>query len=111
MQMGRMITMSLHNNKYNENLIKESMKLSKRTSFINLIMTTLICSGPVGWLILRILDNEIEKLLSTKLLTIPTLMYMGWSWCSYYHEIKIDKEVKELEDLVDKYENKLYKDK
>lgn len=95
------------------NIIKRLLKIvlnqKKKLAIIDLICITLICSGPSGWLILRILDNETDKLLLTALYTIPTLIYMGWSWCSFFYNKKIDKEVKELEDLVDEYENKLYK--
>lgn len=103
--------MSLHNDEHNKKIIEDSIKSTKKLAIIDLICITLICSGPSGWLILRILDNETDKLLLTALYTIPTLIYMGWSWCSFFYNKKMDKELKELEDLVDEYENKLYKDK
>lgn len=103
--------MSLHNEDHNKKIIEDSIKLQKKSSIIILICTTLICSGPTGLLILRILDNETDKLLFTALCTIPTLIYMTWSWCSFFYSRKMDRELKELEDLVDKYERKLYKDK
>ncbi|WP_042276903.1 hypothetical protein [Faecalimicrobium dakarense] len=101
----------MHNDEYNKNLIEDSIKLQRKLSIIVLICTTLICIGPAGWLVLRILDNETEKLLYTALLTIPTLIYMTWSWCSFFYKRKMERELKELEDLVDEYERKLYKDK
>lgn len=103
--------MSLDNNEFNKKLIEDSVKSQEKLSIVNLLCTTLICSGPTGCLILRILDNETDKLLLTALCAIPTLIYMTWSWFSFFYNRKIDKELKELEELVDKYERKIYKGK
>lgn len=101
----------MNNDEYNKKLIEDSIKLQKKLSIILLICTTLICSGPSIWLILRMLNNETEKLLFTALCAILTLIYMTWSWCAFFYEIKMERELKELEDLVDEYERKLYKEK
>lgn len=103
--------MSLHNDEHDKKIIEDSIKLQEKSSIVVLICTTLICSGPTGCLILRILDNETDKLLLTALCAIPTLIYMTWSWSSFFYNRKMDKELKELEELVDKYERKIYKGK
>lgn len=103
--------MSLDNNEFNKKLIEDSVKSQEKLSIVNLLCTTLICSGPSGWLILTILDKNTDKLLLTALCAIPTLIYMTWGWCSFFYNRKMDKELKELEELVDKYERKIYKGK
>ena len=87
----------LHND---DEFIKKHSKLTKKLSFINLITTTLICIAPTLWLILRIVTNQTEKLLITTIFTIPTLIYMTYTWCSYFYTKKIDK----LEELLDELE-------
>lgn len=103
--------MSLHDEEHNKKIIEDSIKIIDKSHIVVLICTTLICSGPAAWLIVRILENDTEKLLYTALWTIPTLIYMAWSWCSFFYNRKMEREMKELEDLVDEYERKLYKDK
>lgn len=101
----------MNSDKHNKNIVEDAIKLQEQSSITVLICTTFICSGPTGWLILQILSNETDKLLFTALCAIPTLIYMTYSWCSFFYVRKIDRELKELEDLVDEYERKLYKDK
>lgn len=103
--------MSLDNNEFNKKLIKDSIKSQEKLSIVNLLCITLICIGPSGWLILTILDKNTDKLLFTALCAIPTLIYMTWAWCSFFYNRKMDKELKGLEELVDKYERKIYKGK
>ncbi|ENK1244802.1 hypothetical protein AB2063_003020 [Clostridium botulinum] len=89
------------NNMYSDNneLIKKHSKFQKKLSLINLIITTLICIAPSMWLVVRIVDNETEKLLVTALLTIPTLIYMTYTWCAYFYEKRLDKLYEELDKL------------
>lgn len=106
-----MMNIYLHSNEHNKKIVEDTIKLQKKISIIVFICTTLICSGPTGWLISSIINNETDKLLFTALCAIPTLIYMTYSWCSFFYGRKMDRELKELEDLVDEYERKLYKNK
>ncbi|WP_343764416.1 hypothetical protein [Clostridium oceanicum] len=82
-----------------DEFIEKYLKLQKRLSLINLIITTIICIGPAGWLIIRILDKKIDKLMITAILTIPTLIYMTWTWCSYFYSKKVHNLEKEIDVL------------
>lgn len=100
----------MHDEHNEDKLIEKHLRLQKKLSLINLIITTIICIGPVGWLIIRILDKEIDKLISTALLTIPTLIYMTWTWCSYFYGKKVDNLEEEI-DILEKNINRLQNSK
>lgn len=75
--------------------IKYSIKIHNRNRLINLICTTLICSGPPLWLILRIHDRDMEKLMSTAVMSFLTLIYMTFIWCHFFFT---RKEIKQLHE-------------
>lgn len=58
-----------------------------------LIACTLICLGPYGHLILKIVDKDYEKLLTPALLTFPTLIAMCTYWYLYLNKRKSYKSV------------------
>ncbi|MBY6798002.1 hypothetical protein HYH85_17445 [Clostridium botulinum] len=95
MQMERMMDMYSDNNE----LIKKHSKFQNKLSFINLIITTFICIAPSIWLVIRIVDNETDKLLVTTLLAIPTLIYMTYIWCAYYYKRKLSNLEEEIGKL------------
>ena len=81
----------------NINDIDKFIKKSKKLKTLNLIGTTLICSAPSIWLIIRILDKETEKLLITAILSMLTLIYMTFTWCNFFSTRgKIDQLRNEL---------------
>ncbi|MCE9676786.1 hypothetical protein LPC27_13505 [Paraclostridium bifermentans] len=78
--------------------IKLSIKIHNRNGLINLVCTTLICSGPPLWLILRIHDRDMENLMGTVAISFLTLIYMTFTWCHFF---LTRKETKQLhEDLL-----------
>lgn len=83
--------MNLLRNESKVKSIKLSIKIHNRNRLINLVCTTLICSGPPLWLILRIHDRDMENLMSTVAISFLALIYMTFT----------RKETKQLhEDLL-----------
>lgn len=79
-------------------ILKDTQKLMK-LKLQSTILTTLICIGPYGNLILGIVNKDYSSLLVSALLTFPTLIIMSFLWCSYLNSIKEYKRlVKELND-------------
>lgn len=79
-------------------ILKDSRKLMK-LKLGSAILTTLICIGPYGNLILGIVNKDYGGLLKPALLTFPTLIIMSCLWCSYLNSIKEYKRlVKELKE-------------
>lgn len=75
-------------------------------TIINLIVTTFICSIPPIWLIMRILNNNTKELLVGAIITIITVGYMIFSWCSFFYNIKIYRLEFHIEELEKGYEIK-----
>lgn len=93
----------------NDNLLIKHIRLSNRLSLLNLIVTTIICSGPMIWLIVQVINSE-NKILITAILTILTVAYMIFTWCSYFYKKRIDNlkiEIKELEKSILEYKRKV----
>lgn len=59
---------------------KEIEKIIKPKK-ISLILITLICLGPFGHLVLRVIEND-SGILQAALFTFPSLIFLGayWSW-------------------------------
>lgn len=75
--------------------IKLSIKIHNRNRLINLICTTLICSGPPLWLVLRIYDRDMENLMNTAVISFLTLIYMTFTWCHFFFTRKETKQLHE----------------
>ncbi len=75
--------------------IKYSIKIHNRNRLINLVFTTLICSGPPLWLILRIYDRDVDNLMSTVAISFLTLIYMTFTWCDFFFTKKETKQFHE----------------
>lgn len=76
--------------------IKYSIKIHNRNRLINLVCTTLICSGPPLWLVLRIYDKDIENLMNTAVISFLTLIYMTFIWCHFFFTRKETKQLHEV---------------
>ncbi len=75
--------------------IKYSIKIHNRNRLINLVCTTLICSGPPLWLVLKIYDKDIENLMNTAVISFLTLIYMTFIWCHFFFTRKETKQLHE----------------
>lgn len=78
---------------------KGFIKSHNRSRIINLVFTTLIFSGPPLWLILRIYDRDIEKLMSTAIVSFFALIYITFTWCHFFFT---RKEIKQSHENLSK---------
>lgn len=86
----------MHNN---EKTMEKDWSFINVVTIINLIVTTFICSIPPVWLIKRILNNNINKLLVGAIITIISVAYLIFSWCSFYYNKKIYSLEFQIEEL------------
>lgn len=87
--------MSVLRNEEKIKSIKYSIKIHNRNRLINLVLTTLICSGPPLWLVLRIYGNDMDNLMSTVAISFLTLIYMTFTWCHFFFTRKETKQLHE----------------
>lgn len=98
--MGELMDMSLHNN---DEIIKQHSRFANKLMLFSLIMTSIICIGPTGWLIFKIETNETEGVLGNLILAIITIVFMVIIWCRYFYNIKIEKLERQIEELENKF--------
>lgn len=97
-QIGDMIDM--YSDKEKEEIEKIMHKADKIT-FRGQIARTLICLGAIAWLLSGF---EPEKTQSFALLSIPTLIFIGYIWTNHFLQkeiIKLSKEIDELTEEID----------
>ena len=96
--------MNILRNESKTKSIKFSIKTHNRNRLINLLCTTLICSGPPLWLILRIHNRDMENLMSTAVISFLTLIYMTFTWCHFFFTRKETKQLHEdlLKEVTEK---------
>lgn len=83
-----------------ENSLGEIEKLL-RPNLLTIIIATLVCIGPYGNLILRVLNKDYDHLLTSVLLTFPTLIIMCICWFWYLTRIRsYKKRAKEIYDEI-----------
>lgn len=69
------------------------LRKTRKLKLLSTILSTLICFGPYGNLILGIVSKDYDNLLVSALLTFPTLILMSLLWCSHLNEIKEYKQL------------------
>lgn len=87
----------------NKKMLDSDWRLITKLSILNLIFTTIICIAPPIWLIIRVVNNDTNKLLVSAIATIICVSYMVFTWCKFFYDMKIynlELELEGLEDLV-----------
>ena len=87
----------------NKKMLDSDCRLITKLSILNLIFTTIICIAPPIWLIIRVVNNDTNKLLVSSIATIISVSYMVFTWCKFFYDMKIynlELELEGLEDLV-----------
>lgn len=92
----------MKNSKGSEGELKSIEKLVK-PSVVTLILGTLVCLGPYGHLILKIIEKGYNDLLLTTLLVFPTLILLSYYWFWYVNSRKTYKKLaKEIFEQLNK---------
>lgn len=104
LQMKEMRNMYLKNEKEEtEKIIKKAEKLF----FAHQIVLTLICLGPIAWLLSGF---EPERTQLQALLSIPTLIFIGYIWTNHVREkemMELNREIDELYEEIDELNNEI----
>lgn len=78
----------------NQKEIEEIIRKADKLTFGNQIALTLICLGPIAWLFSGL---EPESANLSALLSIPTLIFVGYIWTNHVRQ----KEIMELSRKID----------
>lgn len=92
------VKIDLNNSKGSDKDLKQIEKLIKPSN-LSLIIMTLICFGPYGNLILKIIEKDYAELIVVTLIVFPTLILMSVYWYWHFNTLRNYKRIaKEIDE-------------